>query len=131
MGELVIRDVINYGKMSVVKLGDIEFTVGVHHMQYLPLGCVEVPAEEERFQEFRKELLIEFEVSDFLRGRCYVFRKEDVTPLCERLSKTTTVLVSAECRVLALYKGGQLVSRNQLTDFYVNLTQKQIDETSF
>lgn len=131
MGELVIRDGINYGKMSVVKLGDIEFTVGVHHMQYLPLGCVEVPAEEERFQEFRKELLIEFEVSDFLRGRCYVFRKEDVTPLCERLSKTTTVLVLAECRVLALYKGGQLVSRNQLTDFYVNLTQKQIDETSF
>ena len=131
MSELVIRDGINYGKMAVVKLGEIEFVVGVHHMQYLPLGCVEVPAEEERFQEFRKELLIEFEVSDFLRGRCYAFRKEDVTPLCERLSKTTTVLVSAECRVLALYKGGQLVSRNQLTDFYVNLTQKQIDETSF
>jgi hypothetical protein len=37
----------------------------------------------------------------------------------------------AECRVLALYKGGKLVSRNQLTDFYYNLTQKQIDETSF
>lgn len=131
MSELVIRDGINYGKMAVVKLGEIEFVVGVHHMHYLPVECVEVPAEEGRFQEFRKELLIEFEVSDFLRGRCYAFRKEDVTPLCVRLSKTTTVLVSAECRVLALYKGGQLVSRNQLTDFYYNLTQKQIDETSF
>ena len=131
MSELVIRDGINYGQMAVVMVEGIEFVVGVHHLQYLPLGCVEVPAEEERFQEFRKELLIEFEVSDYLRGRCYVFRKEDVTPLCERLSKTTTVLVLAECRVLALYKGGKLVSRNQLTDFYYNLTQKQIDETSF
>ena len=131
MSELVIRDGINYGNLAVVKLGEIEFVVGVHHLQYLPVECVEVPAEEGRFQEFRKELLIEFEVTDFLRGRCYAFRKEDVTPLCERLSKTTTVLVSALCRVLALYKGGQLVSRNQLTDFYYNLTQKQIDETSF
>ena len=131
MSELVIRDGINYGNLAVVKLGEIEFVVGVHHLQYLPVECVEVPAEEGRFQEFRKELLIEFEVTDFLRGRCYAFRKEDVTPLCERLSKTTTVLVSALCRVLALYKGGQLVSRNQLTDFYYNLTQKQIDESSF
>lgn len=131
MSELVIRDGINYGNLAVVMVEGIEFVVGVHHLQYLPMECVEVPAEEGRFQEFRKELLIEFEVSDFLRGRCYAFRKEDVTPLCERLSKTTTVLVLAECRVLALYKGGQLVSRNQLTDFYVNLTQKQIDETSF
>ena len=131
MSELVIRDGINYGKMAVVMVEGIEFVVGVHHLQYLPGECVEVPAEEGRFQEFRKELLIEFEVSDFLRGRCYAFRKEDVTPLCERLSKTTTVLVSAECRVLALYKGGQLVSRNQLSDFYYNITQKQIDETSF
>ena len=106
MSELVIRDGINYGQMAVVMVEGIEFVVGVHHLQYLPGEYVEVPVEEGRFQEFRKELLIEFEVSDFLRGRCYAFRKEDVTPLCERLSKTTTVLVLAECRVLAVYKGG-------------------------
>ena len=128
----VIRDGINYGQLVIIELDGVRFATDLFYSKRLGLQVVAVDGE---IPQFNTELTVDVVFPNSgQKADHYVFDNADVRKVAIVLSLHTgnDVQVASSARILATYRGGQLVGEiRSLDSFYSGLTQAEIDASTF
>lgn len=127
---------INYGRLRLITTESDRMIV-TDLCNYGDI--VELIRDESLGMEFfdgRMNLNLAIEVGDDgLPGsfRFYPVNNDDIDPLCRMFTETTgkVVKVVTQSRILAVYDGDEVQPRKSLNDFYYEVTQEQLEETTW
>lgn len=128
----IIRDGVNYGELQVCELDGIEFIVRKVHLDFFK----DVQCVDKEIPQFNTviRLVVTGSMTDFGDYEVYLINKQDIRQLAAALSKkyAARVRAAAHARFLAMWLCGVLVNGPRpLSEFYCDLTQQEIEETTF